>query len=96
MSISLSCFLGQLKKMVRGPCNALTQVIRRLSEIENSSSSTDVEEATKKLDKEHMDGPVPECFSRQVRQFKVLAIDDIIVKPNERDLCIKCFSPKHC
>ncbi|KAA0709184.1 hypothetical protein E1301_Tti017629 [Triplophysa tibetana] len=58
-------------------------------EIENSSSSTDVEEATKKLDKEHMDGPVPECFSLQICQFKVLAIDDIIVKPNERDSCIK-------
>lgn len=32
-------FLGHLKKMVRGPRNPLTQVIRRLSEIEASSHS---------------------------------------------------------
>lgn len=82
-------FLGKLKKLVRGPCNPLTQVMRRLSEIENSNYSCDVEEAIKKLDKEHTDGPVPECFSQQAHQFKVLAMDDVVVKLNERDSCVR-------
>ncbi|GAA6097846.1 uncharacterized protein LOC113076649 isoform X1 [Tachysurus ichikawai] len=82
-------FLGKLKKLVRGPCNPLTQVMRRLSEIENSNYNCDVQEAIQKLDKEHTNGPVPECFSQQARQFKVLAIDDIVVKLNERDSCVK-------
>ncbi len=81
-------FLGKLKKLVWGPCSPLTQVIRRLSEIENSDYSLDVKQA-QNLDKEHMDGPVPECFSQQVRQFKVLAFDGIVVKANERDSCIR-------
>lgn len=81
-------FLGKLKKLVRGPCNPLTQVIRRLSEMENCYSPN-VKEATPKLEKEHMDGPVPEGFSRQIRQFKVLAIDCMVVKPKERDSCIR-------
>lgn len=32
-------FLGQLKKVVRGPRNSLTQVIRRLSKFEEASSN---------------------------------------------------------
>lgn len=79
-------FLGKLKKLVRGPCNPLTQVMRRLSEMENGDYSPDVKE-TQKLYKEHMDGPVPECFSRRVCQFKVLAFDGIVVKSKERDSC---------
>ncbi|GAA6081362.1 uncharacterized protein LOC113085053 isoform X1 [Tachysurus ichikawai] len=63
--------------------------MRRLSDIENSNYSCDVQEAIQKLDKEHTNGPVPECFSQQARQFKVLAIDDIVVKLNERDSCVK-------
>lgn len=63
--------------------------MRRLSEIKNSNYSCDVEEAIKKLDKEHTDGPVPECFSQQAHQFKVLAIDDVVVKLNERDSCVR-------
>ncbi|XP_067229733.1 uncharacterized protein [Chanodichthys erythropterus] len=82
-------FLGKLKKLVRGPLNPLTQVIRRLSEMENDSYSSDVKEATQKLENEHMDGPVPECFSQQVRQYRVLATDDVVVKVKERDCCIK-------
>lgn len=82
-------FLGKLKKLVRGPLNPLTQVMRRLSEMENGSYSPDVKEATQKLENEHMDGPVPECFSRQVRQYKGLVSDDVVVKVKERDCCIK-------
>lgn len=82
-------FLGKLKKLVRGPLNPLTQVMRRLSEMENGSYSPNVKEATQKLENEHMDGPVPECFSRQVRQYKVLVSDDVVVKVKERDCCIK-------
>ncbi|XP_048010162.1 uncharacterized protein si:dkey-242h9.3 isoform X1 [Megalobrama amblycephala] len=82
-------FLGKLKKLVRGPLNPLTQVIRRLSEMENDSYSSDVKEATQKLENEHMDGPVPECFSQQVRQYRVLATDDVVVKVKERDCCIR-------
>lgn len=82
-------FLGKLKKLVRGPLNPLTQVMRRLSEMENGSYSPDVKEATQKLENEHMDGPVPECFSRQVCQYKVLVSDDVVVKVKERDCCIK-------
>lgn len=82
-------FLGKLKKLVRGPLNPLTQVMRRLSEMENGSYSPNVKEATQKLENEHMDGPVPECFSRHVRQYKVLVSDDVVVKVKERDCCIK-------
>lgn len=32
-------FLGKLKKLVRGPCNPLTQVMRRLSDIEGKEQS---------------------------------------------------------
>lgn len=81
-------FLGKLKKLVRGPLNPLTQVIRRLSEIENITS-TDIKEASEKLKSEHKDGPVPECFSPQVRQYKVLATDGVVVSVKERDCCIK-------
>lgn len=67
----------------------MTQVIHRLSEMENCSYSPNVKEGIHKLYQEHMDGPVPECFLRQICQFKVLAIDDIVVKPKERDSCIR-------
>ena len=82
-------FFGKLKKMVRGPCNPLSQVIHRLSERENGIYSPDVKEASHKVDKEHTDGPVPECLSQQARQFKVLTFDDVVVKSKERDSCIK-------
>lgn len=54
-------FLGELKKMVWGPCNPLSQVIRRLSERENGIYSADVKEASLKVDEEYTNGPVPEC-----------------------------------
>lgn len=63
--------------------------MRRLSEMENGSYSPIVKEATQKLENEHMDGSVPESFSRQVRQYKVLVSDDVVVKVKERDCCIK-------
>lgn len=83
-------FLGQLKKMVRGPCNALTQVIRRLSEMDHVNSSPDLCSQTEKAYRlEHEDGPVPQSTSGEVHQFKVLSMDDMIVKPSRRDSCIK-------
>lgn len=81
-------FLGKLKRLVRGPCSPLTQVILRLSEMENSDYSPDVKQ-TQNLKKEHTDGPLPECFSQRVRQFKVLAFDGIVVKAKDRDSCIR-------
>lgn len=36
-----------------------------------------------------MDGPVPDCYSSRVCQFKVLAFDGIVVKSKERDSCIR-------
>ncbi|XP_019735241.1 uncharacterized protein LOC109521683 isoform X3 [Hippocampus comes] len=66
-------FLGKLKKLVRGPCNPLTQVLRRLSEMENDDFNPDVKE-TPKLYKEHMDGPVPDDFSQ--RMFHIVVFDD--------------------
>lgn len=57
--------------------------------MENCSYSPNVKEGIHKLGQEHMDGPVPECFLRQIRQFKVLAIDGIVVKPKERYSCIR-------
>ena len=67
--------------------------MRRLSEI-NSDYSPDVKQ-TQNLNKEHMDGPLPECFSQRVRQFKVLAFDGIVVKTKERDSYIR-IDNKHC
>lgn len=81
-------FLGKLKRLVRGPCSPLTQVMLRLSEMENSDYSPDVKQ-TQNLKKEHTDGPLPECFSQRVRQFKVLAFDGIVVKAKDRDSCIR-------
>lgn len=81
-------FLGKLKRLVLGQCSPLTQVMRRLSEMENSDYSPDVKQ-TQNLDKEHTDGPLPECFSQWVHQFKVLAFDGIVVKAKERDSCIR-------
>ena len=80
-------FLGELKKMVQGPCNPLSQVIHRLSEREHGIYSADGKEASLKVDEEHTDGPVPECLSQQARQFKVLIFDDVIVNSKERFLC---------
>ncbi len=83
-------FLGQLKKMVRGPCNALTQVIRRLSEMDHINSSPDLCCQTDKAFRlEHEYGPVPQSTSGEVHQFKVLSMDGMIVKPLRRDSCIK-------
>lgn len=83
-------FLGQLKKMVRGPCNALTQVIRRLSEKDRVDSSPDLCSQTNKAYRlKHEDGPVPQSISGEVLQIKVLSMDGIFVKTSRRDSCIK-------
>lgn len=68
--------------------------------MENGNYSPDVKE-TQKLYIEHLDGPVPECFSQWVCQFKVLAFDGIVVKSKERGYCIRTdnkskISPKYC
>lgn len=75
--------------MVRGPCSPLSQVIRRLSEQEYAICNPDDEDASPKVDKEHTDGPVPNCLSQQARQFKVLTFDAVVVKSKERDSCVK-------
>lgn len=85
---SFENFLGQLKKMVRRPRNALTQVIRRLSEMDHVNSRPELCSQTA-YRFEHKDGPVPESTSGEVHQFKVLSMDGIIVKPLKRDSCIR-------
>lgn len=83
--------LGQLKRMVRGPCSPLSQVIRRLSEQEKVIYNLD-KEASPKVDKEHTDGPVPKCLSEQACRFKVLTFGDAVFKTKERDSCVKAES----
>lgn len=83
-------FLGHLKKLVRGPRNPLTQVIRRLSEIAEASSNCNLNAQTSKDYKsEHTEGPVSKFFTREVEQFKVLSMDGAVIKTTNRDSCIK-------
>lgn len=83
-------FLGHLKKLVRGPRNPLTQVIRRLSEIDEASSNCNLNAQTSKDYKsEHTEGPVPQFFTGEVKQFKVLSMDGAVIKTTNRDSCIK-------
>lgn len=83
-------FLGQLKKLVRGPCNALTQVVRRLSEIDSLNHSTDLcRQSGKKYTVEHQNGPAPHSDGGDLHQFKVLSMDGFTVKTSKRDSCIK-------
>ncbi len=88
-------FLGQLKKMVRGPCNALTQVIHRLSEMDHINSSPDLCCQTDKAFRlEHEDGPVPQSTSGEVHQF-VLVLSQTKYQFTAADM--SCFFPKfHC
>lgn len=72
--------------MVRGPSNALTQVIRRLSEIEHAN--TDLSGQTEGYKLEHKDGPVP-VTNGDLPQFKALFKNGFIVKTSKRDCCIK-------
>jgi len=79
--------------MVRGPRNALTQVIRRLSEMDRVDSNHELCSQTPKAYKlEHKDGPVPQSTSGEVLQFKVLSVNGVIVKPSRRDCCIRIWN----
>lgn len=82
-------FLGHLKKMVRGPRNPLTQVIRRLSEIEASSHSGLCSQMSKQCRSEHSEGPVPHFFKGEVKQFQMLSMDGAVITTSKRDCCVK-------
>jgi len=83
-------FLGHLKKLVRGPRNPLTQVIRRLSEIDEASSNCNLNaQASNDYKSEHTEGPVPQFFTGEAKQFKVLSMDGAVIKTTNRDSCIK-------
>lgn len=59
--------------MVREPNNPLTKAIRRLSEIDDASSSGDVfVQARTACKHEHSDGPVPKSLTGNIFQFKEL------------------------
>lgn len=73
-------YLGQIKKMIRTPHHPLSQVIRRLSEI-NSSVRIDKMQGKGTLRKEHKDGPVPTGF-KNVSQFQ-----EVVIGPSTINIC---------
>lgn len=81
--------LGELKRMIRKADKPLAQVIRRLSEHEQSGSNFDSsDQQGTSLKTPHQDGPVPEWISGNISQFKQLTADGIILKASSKDDCI--------
>lgn len=77
-------FLGRLKRLIRKPCFALEQVIRRLSEQTGSS----VGETFPILKNEHLCGPLPNIFSTGI-QYRSIKSDRYKFKLNFKDSCVR-------
>lgn len=83
-------YLQKLKKMIRKPHSPLTQVIRRLSEMDSidSKSSSEVQQLKTQTKFMHTDGPVPQMFDGTIGQFRELSRDGVVIKISEGDNCI--------
>ena len=83
-------FLGKKKKMLRKPKSPLSQVIRRLSEIQHTSKK-DTELKEYSVKGEHMLGPLPFEF-RAYSQFTGIKHNNLYFSINDGDNCIKVGS----
>lgn len=80
-------YLGKLKKLVRKPDNPLAQIIRRLSETDNSTVREDC--LRRVLRKEHQNGPIQPVFSGVFNQFKEILLSGTVIRTSEGDNCVK-------
>ncbi|KAL7377303.1 hypothetical protein ABVT39_025341 [Epinephelus coioides] len=80
-------YLGKLKKLVRKPDNPLAQIIRRLSEMDNSTVREDC--LRRVLRKEHQNGPVPPVLAGVFNQFKEVLLSGTVIRTSEGDNCVK-------
>ena len=85
-------YLKKIKDMVRKPSSPLQQMIRRISELDSTSSQEETLKTGKNLKMLHSDGPVPQGFLETVCQFKEVEIDDFVINSSEKDRCIKINS----
>ncbi|XP_051787729.1 uncharacterized protein si:dkey-242h9.3 [Erpetoichthys calabaricus] len=82
-------YLRKLKKMVRRPHCPLTQVIRRISELDFLHLNSDFSiHPQKRFKMQHSDGPVPLHFE-VVLQFKEVEFNGFVIKVSTGDSCIK-------
>ncbi|XP_076854932.1 uncharacterized protein LOC143509924 isoform X2 [Brachyhypopomus gauderio] len=88
---SFENYLQKLKKMVRKPHSPLTQIIRRVSEMEsiNPKNTTQTQDNKTQTNLEHRDGPVPQLFTGRVCQFRELVTSGGVIRTSEGDNCIK-------
>nr|XP_055061186.1 uncharacterized protein LOC129444502 isoform X1 [Misgurnus anguillicaudatus] len=75
-------FLGEVKRMVRGPNFPVAQIVRRLSERTNNKRVEKVKAGTV-LRKEHVGGPLPQGVTGGIQEFKELHTDQFCVKITE-------------
>ncbi|KAK0152150.1 hypothetical protein N1851_006460 [Merluccius polli] len=86
-------YLCTLKKMVHKAHSPLTQVIRRVSEVEmhNQQCSVELKCLKRQAKGEHGNGPLPEVFEGEVQQFRELVCmsSGVHVKIANGDNCIR-------
>lgn len=84
-------YLYKLKKMVRKPHSPLSQIIRRVSEMDSTCAETITEKQKTLAKGQHREGPVPHLMDT-VKQFKYLLIDGVTITTSCSDNCIRINS----
>lgn len=77
--------------MVRKPHSPLSQIIRRVSEMDSTCAETITEKQKTLAKGQHREGPVPHLMDT-VKQFKYLLIDGVTITTSCSDNCIRINS----